>query len=239
MTLPYTIQIPVYNETRALEFSALYFDRLGLSVRYVLDSQRTDEAETTLRRLGREPVYFLNERPYIENGYENFAALSPTDWILRLDCDEVPSRELIRASIEFVERNGAGIAGFDRHQVLFRDGRLLTATTDRFRPSAQRQWRLFNRQQVRFNRQIHSPGLHLDHAVEQQPDAVIYHLSWVFLSLEERVKKAARYDANGQSPVNRLNQLFPIESTDFADLHAPFLQEIFSTWSIYENPVLI
>ena len=58
MTLPYTIQIPVYNETRALEFSALYFDRLGLSVRYVLDSQRTDEAETTLRRLGREPVYF-------------------------------------------------------------------------------------------------------------------------------------------------------------------------------------
>ena len=40
-------------------------------------------------------------------------------------------------------------------------------------------------------------------------DADIYHLSWVFLSWEDRINKATRYDEHGQPDRNRENQLFP------------------------------
>ncbi len=235
MTLPYTIQIPVYNETSALAFSSFYFDRLGVKARYVMDSQRTAQAAEAFHSLGHEPVTFSNDKPFIENGYENFAAVSPTDWILRVDCDEVPSLELLRACSDFVRQDRQGIAGFQRHQVLWREGRLLTATTDRFLPRAQTQWRLFNRQRVSFDRRIHTPGIHLEGLVEQSSEATIYHLSWIFLTPQARLEKSARYDANGQQPANRSNQLLQLNEVDWTHLDAPFLQAAFSEWERGQN----
>jgi hypothetical protein len=231
MTLPFTIQIPVFNETRALAFSAFYFDRLGIQAHYVCDSQRTPEAEATLRRLGREPLFFTNDKPFIENGYESFAAASPTDWILRLDCDEVPSRELIEVCRDFVKQDRVGIAGFVRHHVLWRNDRFLTATTERFTPPNQRQWRLFNRKRVAFNPRIHTPGLHLENPVAAPPEAALYHLSWVFLTYEDRLKKVARYDDYGQPSFNRMNQLFLLEDVEWQELDAHFLRDAYAEWS--------
>ena len=230
MILPFTVQIPVFNETKALEFSIFYFDRLGVPARYVLDAQCTSETAATLRSLGREQCFFANDKPFIENGYENFAALSPTDWILRIDCDEVPSRELIDACCDFVRDNRYGVAGFERHQVLWRDNRLLTATADRFAPSAQRQWRLFNRKQVKFNQTIHTSGIQFENSVAMAPEATLYHLLPGFLTWEDRLKKAARHDQYGQVPSNRTSQLFPIEDANWTELNAPFLLRVFSEW---------
>ena len=228
--LPFTIQIPVYNETTALAFSNFYFERLGLRPRYVLDVQRTPEAERMLTRLGHEPIYFENDRPFIENGYADFARSAPSDWILRLDCDEAPSPALIAFCREFVAQDNHAVAGFERHQVIWRDGGFLTATTERFSPAAQRQWRLFNRQRVAFDPGIHTPGLVLQHTIAGPPDAAIYHLAWVFLSWEDRVSKAARYDAHGQPSGNRDNQLFPIADVDWKPLDAPFLTRAYDDW---------
>ena len=198
MELPFTIQIPVFDETRALEFSSFYFDRMGLRPRYVLDTQRTPEAEATLRRLGHDPAFFENDKTFIESGYENFAAASPTDWILRMDCDEVPSPEVIGFCREFVRRDERGAAGFKRRELLWHDGRFLMTPLDETAVPNQRQWRLFNRKRVRFLPRIHTPGIEPESRVPAPPEIAFYHLSWVFLTWEERVQKTARYDAHGQ-----------------------------------------
>ena len=229
--LPFTIQIPVYNETQALVFSSFYFERMGFKPRYVLDAQRTPETEELLIELGHELTYFQNDKPFIENGYFNFSQSAPTEWILRLDCDEVPSRGLIEFCKEFVEHGGSGIVGFDRHQLIWKEGAFFTATTARFVPSTQRQWRLFNREHVTFDRNIHTPGIIVNDPVVAPPEAEIYHLSWIFLSWEDRVKKASRYDGHGQAAFNRENQLFVLEDAAFRRLEAPFLTKTFGDYS--------
>ncbi len=235
MILPFTIQIPVFNETTALEFSTFYFARLGVEVRYIMDTQRTPEAEVVFKRLGLKPLYFDNDMPFIENGYENFASMSPTDWILRLDCDEVPSPDLINYCATFIEQGHEGVAGFERHQVYWNDGRFFTATNDRFQPSAQKQWRLFNRTKVDFNRNIHTPGIHVVDPEKAPSGADIYHLSWVFLSWEDRLKKAARYDSHGQPEYTRQNQLFPLNEVVWEELDAPDLRDAYAAWLAMTN----
>lgn len=228
--LPFTLQIPIYNETDLLEFSFYYHNILGLKPRYILDNKRTPEAEATLQRLNQEVAYFVNEKPYIEAGYESFAMASPTDWILRLDCDEVPSRELIDWCTNFIECGGNGVAGFERHQVVWQNGRLYSARTERFLPKVQMQWRLFNRTSVSFDTRIHTPGIKLENITPMPSEACVYHLSWQFLSFGDRLRKSDRYDRYGQPAANRANQLLPIEDADLAFLHAPLLQDAYLDW---------
>jgi hypothetical protein len=227
--LPFTIQIPVFNETRALSFSSFYFDRVGMRPRYLLDTQRTPEAEAALRALGHEIRFFFNDKPFIENGYEQFAAASPTDWILRLDCDEVPSLELIEFCRGYIESGNTGVVGFDRHQVIWRDNRLMTATTERFLPAQARQWRLFNRHQVSFDRRIHTPGIYIDEHMSAPPQAAMYHLSWIFLDWNERLEKAARYNVGQATEING-SWLVPLSEIEWTILDVPLLRDAFCRW---------
>jgi hypothetical protein len=183
-----------------------------------------------LRRSVPDPPFFENDKPFIENGYESFASTAPTDWILRLDCDEVPSPALIEAACRFVDSGSDAVMGFERHQLLWRNGKFRTAETDRFQPKRQMQYRLFNRQSVSFVRDIHTPGIRVDRSVFAPSDAPLYHMSWIFLSLEDRKRKASRYDAHGQPSSNRENQLFPIEQVEWKDLSAPFLEDCYKQW---------
>ena len=151
-----------------------------------------------------------------------------------MDCDEVPSLDVIRACTDFVASGGDGVAGFERHQVLWRDDRLWTATTARFTPTAQRQWRLFNRERVTFLDQIHTPGIRVEEPVPMSPDASLYHLSWIFLSWEDRLMKAARYDRHGQPSPNRANQLFPVADAEWRALDMPVLFTALARWAALE-----
>lgn len=231
MTLPFTIQVPVFDETRALEFSCFYFERLGVEARYILDSQRTPQAEATLRGLGRGPLVFANDKPFLENAYQNFAAASPTDRILRLDCDEAPSQNLVEACREIVLRDGGEMAGFERHQLIWRHGEFLSAQGERFRPSNQVQWRLFNRRAVRFyDGRLHTPGLFVDKPVKVPADAPIYHLEWVFLDRQARLDKTSRYDGFGQDAYWRENQLHAEHALAWRRNDDDFLRATFADW---------
>jgi hypothetical protein len=227
--LPFTGQIPIFNETRALGFSSFYFDYVGIRPRYLLDTQRTPDAEKVLRALGHEVKFFSNDKPFLENGYEQFVAASPTDWILRLDCDEVPSRELIEFCRDYVDSGNTDIAGFDRHQVIWRGNSLLTATTERFLPSQARQWRLFNRHYVSFDRRIHTPGIVLHDHISAPPHAAMYHLSWFFLDWNERLEKAVRYNLGQATAING-SWLVPPGEIEWGVLDAPVLRDAFRRW---------
>lgn len=175
-----SIQIPLFNETEALEFSKFYFDSINVDVNYVIDSQCEHETRTLVNKLGVNYSEFKNDKPYIENGYRNFAEASPTDWILRIDCDELPTPELIHFANSFVAA-AEGVVSFERLQVLWKDEGFIRPVDRRFDPKAQRQYRLFNRRKVEFHSAIHTPGIHVDAPIHAPPEACLYHMSWIFL----------------------------------------------------------
>jgi hypothetical protein len=224
-----TIQIPLFNEMEALEFSKFYFDSIDVDVHYVLDSQCLERTKALAIKLGVRYSEFRNDKPYIENGYENFSAASPTDWVLRIDCDEVPTPELIDFARNFA-RGGQGVASFERLQVIWRQGGFHRSNAARFAPQVQRQYRLFNRRNVEFDTAIHTPGIRIDAPAHAPSQACLYHMSWIYLSWDERLEKANRYDAYGQPPANRENQLMSLDDQDFIHVKPTIIDAVYARW---------
>lgn len=224
-----TIQIPLYNETDALRLSYYYFRQINVPVRYVMDTQCLPETRAIVEELGIEPYEFENDRPFIENGYKAFSDAADNDWILRIDCDELPTPELIEFAQAFAG-GGSGVAGFQRLQVIWSDARFKRSTNERFDPVNQTQYRLYDRRAVQFDTDIHTPGIRLETVTHAPPAAKLYHLSWIFLTWEERVKKADRYQEHGQAETNRTNQLLSLEDQCWTDIEPTIIDEIYASW---------
>lgn len=224
-----TILIPLYDETEALLFSKFYFDRINVPVVYAMDQKCSHVTRRLVETLGLRTVEFQNSKPFIENGYEAFAAASPTDWIFRIDCDEVPTTEAISFARELDVADDCVVA-FWRHQVVWRTNSFLRPQHDRFAPDYQKQYRLFNRRTANFDSTIHTPGIRIDRAIVAPPQAALYHLSWIFLSEEQRSEKVARYDANGQRLSNRENQLFPLDYLRWESVQRNQVDVRFEEW---------
>lgn len=224
-----TIQIPLFNETEALRFSKYYFDCIGETVRYVLDVKCAERTRMIVRELGIEEVYFENDKPFIENGYESFAEASPTDWILRVDCDELPTPEMLTFARSAHLADGHVVA-FERHQVLWDGNQFIAPAHDRFLSVNQRQFRMFNRKHASFNQSIHTPGIHVVDTVNAPSEAALFHLSWIYLSWEERLAKADRYDSFGQPEHNRANQLFPLDYHKWMPVAPSVVSTVYATW---------
>ena len=224
-----TIQIPLFNETDALRFSKFYFDSIGESVRYVMDAQCSDRTKAIVRELDIEEVYFPNDKPFIENGYEAFAAAAPTDWIFRIDCDELPTPEALTFA-RTSEIPPDTVVSFERHQVIWDEGRFISPVHESFNPLDQRQFRLFNRALASFDRNIHTPGIHIGTSVHAPSGATLFHLSWIFLSWEDRIAKADRYDAHGQPAYNRANQLFSLDHKVWNEAPPSVVQDVYFDW---------
>ena len=199
----FTIIVPIYDETTALSFSKAYFTKLGLEPLYVLDSKKHSRQTEVENLLGQKVAIYDNPGACIEAGYEQLASLSPTDWILRVDCDEVPNLNLIRHCTSFVAKPSDSYCGFDRDDLIWRDGHFERL---KYAPLFfDTQFRLFNRRQVKFITKIHTPGFHIP--VWKLPlgpwwhaslKARIYHLQRVLTQPANRFEKVQRYNAVGQ-----------------------------------------
>ncbi len=224
-----TILVPLYDETDALMFSKYYFDSLNVPVIYAIDQKCLPATRRLVQTLGVRAVEFQNSKPFIENGYEAFAAASPTDWIFRVDCDEVPTMEAVSFARKVDVVDGCVVA-FQRHQVVWRTSSFLRPQHDRFAPDYQKQYRLFNRRSASFDSTIHTPGISVGCTIVAPPEAALYHLSWIFLSDKQRFEKVRRYDANGQRASNRENQLFPLDYPNWERLPRNQVDAIFQNW---------
>jgi len=229
--MPFSVLVPVCNETLALKFSSFYLSKLDVEPLYVLDRKASEETGRILEESGQRFTVYENDKPFIENGYDSFAAQSPTDWILRLDCDEVANLALIRLCEAFVREQRDTVIGFERDQLLLGNDELLyCATNDRFSPQRHMQPRLFNRGRVTFDKRIHTPGIRCDRLFVAPSVARIYHFSWIFSSWADRLAKSGRYDKAGQPNWNRENQLFRLEDVASAPLKDEFLTQAFVEW---------
>ena len=200
----FSIIIPVFEETDALAFSRYYFNSLGMNPIYALDSKRIQRRAEVEKLLHREVVIYDNPGACIEASYEKLADLSPSDWILRVDCDEVPNAEMLQHCAHFMARPSDTYCGFDRDDLIWR--------TDHFERLkyaplfVDTQFRLFNRAKVKFLGRIHTPGFHVPKwKIPFVPKwnapsrARLYHLQRVFMTTAHRAEKVARYDGAGQA----------------------------------------
>ena len=232
---PFTIIVPVFEETDALAFSNYYFNRLGLQPIFGLDSKRIGRKAEVTKILGRTPLVYENPGNCIEAGYDKLAALAPTDWILRVDCDEVPNTEMLRHCERFVAKPSDAYCGYDRDDLLWRSGHFERL---KYKPLfVDSQYRLFNRTKVKFISRIHTPGFYMPKwKVPFLPGwnapraARLYHLQRVFITAKQRGEKLTRY--NSQSQQQTFNDWLARSDDSFKwrAFHDTAFTTIFADW---------
>jgi hypothetical protein len=150
-----------------------------------------------LKQANARVAMVSSEAPRVEDLIEKFKALVNTPWILRIDDDECPSRELV----EWIMASGCD---FDQESVSFprRWLRFSSANKLEFAASASwdqkgedRQFRLYCKDTVNYINDIHTPGFLMSGFVQAPSNAVIYHFDWIIRSKSERLAKVAKYDA--------------------------------------------
>jgi hypothetical protein len=237
LDLNYTIIIPFYRETTALQFSRFYFDSLRIKPIYVLDSKQIARRKEAEDILGQPVAVYNNPGGFVEAHFDRLAALAPTDWILRIDCDEAPNPALLEHCARFVKRPTSNLCGFDRDDLLWRGNRFQRL---KYSPLFfDSQFRLFNRRQVKFISETHTPGYHVPKwKVPLVPlwhgplNARIYHLQRTFEPAEKRAARmTGRTDyQTGAGAKFREWNLRPDESFQWRSFNDRWFTELFAAW---------
>ena len=234
---PFTIIVPVFEETDALTFSNFYFNKLGLHPIYALDSKRISRRAEVEKLLGRSVAIYENPGNCIEASYQNLAALSSTDWVLRIDCDEIPNQAMLEHCARFTMHPTDAYCGFNRDDLIWRDTHFERLN---YAPLfVDTQFRLFNRTKVKFLNRIHTPGFHVPKwKLPFLPDwnaprkARLYHLQRVFITPQQRAAKLARYNAAGQDQQFNSWSARPDESFSWRSFDDKAFTEIFAQWKV-------
>jgi hypothetical protein len=221
--------IPVFNETEALSFSKSYFDKINVRPIYVLDAKKIERRDEVERIVGGEVLIYDNPGLVAESNFERFAALSPTDWILRIDCDEAPAPAMLEHARNFVKKERGAIKGYDRRQMRWHEGRFQAVRQRMYKDV---QYRLFDRRKVKFLHKIHTPGYEvpLFQMIPAPRAARMYHLQFLFESPEQRAKKDALYRAAGQT--EKFNGWFqiPVDKFNWEPLEDTELTAAYQDW---------
>lgn len=236
----FTIIIPVFEETDALTFSNFYFNKLGLKPIYALDSKRISRRAEVESLLGRAVAIYENPGNCIEASYQNLASLSPADWLLRIDCDEVPNLAMLQHCARFTTSPADAYCGFDRDDLVWRETHF-----ERLKYAAlfvDTQFRLFNRTKVKFINRIHTPGFLVPKwklpflpGWNAPRTARIYHLQRVFITAQQRAEKLERYNAAGQDQQFNNWLARPDESFKWRSFHDATFIEIFAQWKVMQQ----
>ncbi len=237
---PFTIIVPVFEETDALAFSNFYFNKLGLQPIYALDSKRISRRAEVEKLLGRAVAIYENPGNCIEASYQNLAALSPTDWLLRIDCDEIPNQAMLEHCARFTARPTDAYCGFDRDDLVWQGTHFQRL---KYAPLfVDTQFRLFNRTKVKFLNRIHTPGFHVPKwklpflpSWNAPRSARIYHLQRVFITPQQRAEKLARYNAAGQDQQFNNWLARPDESFNWRSFQDDAITQNFAQWKVAQQ----
>ena len=227
----FTILIPVYDETKALVFSKFYFDAIGAKPLYVLNSNRISR-QKEVENIVQQPVpIYNNPGLFLEAGFDQYVAQAPTDWILRIECDEAPMPEALSFCREFIRQKRRGIGLFDRSELRWQADHFQEIIWPDYTGA---QWRFFNRSRVKFDHAIHTGGLKVPTLGRFKAPiaAQILHLDMVFNSQQEIEEKHAGYERAGhvKSATDLVRENFSWRATK----HKGF-EEIYRRWLNYES----
>jgi len=237
----FCIIVPIFEETQALSFADFYYRQLGFEPIFALDSKRLGRRNEVEHMLGREVAIYNNLGNCIEAHYSDLAALSPMDWVLRIDCDEVPNLALLKHAERFVSKPTDAYCGFDRDDLIWRNGQFERLKYAPF--FVDTQFRLFDRRKVKFISRIHTPGFHVPKwklpflpKWNAPRHARLYHLQRTFITTEQRAEKLLRYNGAGQEAKFNDWLARPDESFKWLSFHDEAFTANFAKWKAEQKP---
>ncbi len=214
----YRIVIPTRDGGRWLAPFARAYQRLNLRPLYLLDSRTTDNSRAILAEQGCDVVQVAAEHDRGEDVlWRGAAAAGATEWLLRIDDDEMPSRALIDWITEiglgrpepaiYLSFRQAWYGGYSRLEGFYFNH----SRPDFLLP----QPRFFRPSRIAFTAALHTPGIIVPPDTGWAPDtAFCLHADWLVRSLDERLRKLQSYEAQ-----------LPGGGRDFAHFSLPEYQD--------------
>jgi hypothetical protein len=195
---------------------------LGVSPFVLLDESSNDGTEQLLIKRNIEYVKVLSELPRVESLVKLIPKYVSSEWVIRLDDDEAPSRamcEWIKGPIgdfdrdvigfqrRWIRLNADGKCEYSRHSLIVSRFGVLDAQLRLFRPSA-----------VRYRSDIHTPGFYITKGSPIAPGrAYIAHCNWLVRSASERRLQIEDYDRQEPDAGLRFRDIKVWEDCDIAD----------------------
>ena len=190
-----SIFIPTMNSERYIDVVLKYYSDLGVTVQVLVDSKTTDKTFEVVSRYV-SPQIMQNETGSIpDDVMEEISKKMGTDWVLRLDDDELPSKAMLDFVSNIINYDEIDTIGFRRYQCAVAKCGCVLSSQD-VNPDTHRQWRLYQPRKVDFVKRIHTPGFRRNRqrSIRAPDDAFMIHLDWAIHSYEERLSKIERYE---------------------------------------------
>ena len=162
-----------------------------------MDSKTTDSTYEVAKTYATVEL-LDNKVGVVEELIEEIAAKTRSDWVLRIDDDELPSKAMIEFVHEITnsdEVDGIDVVSFKRLQCVVSKGGALLASQE-ISPEDHAQHRLFRPSRMKFRKDIHTAGYEVwDSRRLFAPNrCFMIHLDWTLHSYAERLAKLDRYD---------------------------------------------
>lgn len=192
-----SVLIPVWNSARYLDIVLGYYQDFGITPTLVIDGKTTDRSADIARQFGCRFIVTDNPTGRSQTIIKAGAAQIKTAWALRMDDDEVPTRELLDYAASVIHQlPSKAIVGFIRYQCATLNGEILASTIHA--AHIHRQYRLFQPSLAEYIIEGHTPGYATpeEHRIDAPDSAAMLHLDWIVHSPEERSQKIMRYDSH-------------------------------------------
>lgn len=200
------VVVPVLNAERRIDWLIELYAGLGLRPLFIVDERSRDHSASLLRSRGARLRPARGDHARVESLLFNALPAIDSEWVLRFDDDEAPSRALVEWVGRHIPQADGSAVGFSRHWVRFDEETTLQGSSCvrvDGRPFPDWQFRLFRPAAVRLIQEIHTPGFVLERHTFAPDEACFYHLDWIVRSYAERRAKMEKYEA--QSPGAGLN----------------------------------
>jgi hypothetical protein len=198
------------------------YQALSISPFVMLDRTSDDNTEELLAGRNIEYAKVSAEFPRVESLISGICGHVHSEWVVRLDDDELPSCglcEWVEARLDGLDRI---VVGFQRRWIrLTADGR---CEYSRHPLMVSRlgvldaQWRMFRPTEVRYRPDIHTPGFYVPKGSPIAPHrAYIAHFTWLVRSAGERRLQVADYDRQEPNAGSRFRDVKVWEDCDVGD----------------------
>lgn len=220
----FKIIITTRDSARWLGSLLPWYRRLNYAPLFVVDARTTDETRDIIAQFGCEYKEFLPRGDFPEAGMLEFGAQqSNSDWILRLDDDELPSERLLLWAGEVGTKSKNQCWFFPRRELFSHQDKIFYSRSfgkyplidhaQQLNPMA----RLYNRNRVKFLEELHTTGFEEVNLYNFAPsECFIVHLNCIIRSFQERLNKIRSYEvikpgSTWQLADEYLPELFPID----------------------------
>jgi hypothetical protein len=173
------------------------YRRLGLQPRYFIDERSSRLYRKLAGWLLSETSTLRGTAAHLEPMLPEIVEACASEWILRVDDDEIPSAALVhwlKQSLRVIDRR---VVAIPRRALMFHGEDLFF--TDKI-PNLGRQdyqFRLFRREGIKFTSQIHTAGIEFAEGdIAYAPDeCCLYHFDWIVRDHRERASKLKTYES--------------------------------------------